>query len=601
MSVEVTPADAVNTVTWSLVGMDADTASLSTSGLLTAIRNGKVTVKAVSTVDASVMAEKEITLSNQIVEPTAIVVKGASNASAIATNNGTLAMSVEVTPTDADTTVTWSLSGIDADTAPLSTSGLLTAIRNGNVTVKAVSTIATSVMAEKEITLSNQIVEPTAIVVKGADNASAISTNNGTLAMSIEVTPTDADTNVTWSLSGIDADTASLSTDGLLTAIRNGKVTVKAVSTLDASVLAEKEITLSNQIVEPTSIVIKGAGNASAIATNNGTLAMSVEVTPADADTKVTWSISSDTDADTAFINSSTGVLEAKLNGKVTVKAISTVANSVFGEKEIDLSGQIINVSTITVSGADISTNAGTSAMSALIAPTNATEKGVTWSVSDTSIASINAATGLLTAIKNGTVTVTAKAKETGSTIAGKKMVTISGQIVKIVSITLSAEDSATEIATLGGTLKLTVTVLPSDATNQTVTWTTSDSTIANVATDGTVTAVANGNVTITATSNDGSATTDTISLTISGQTGISTVTIGKLNIFPNPVSKILNIANVADIKKVEIINALGLVMKTEKPGLHDTTIDVESLNPGIYIVRAVTSKGIYVNTFVKK
>jgi hypothetical protein len=41
--------------------------------------------------------------------------------------------------------------------------------------------------------------------------------------------------------------------------------------------------------------------------------------------------------------------------------------------------------------------------------------------------------------------------------------------------------------------------------------------------------------------------------------------------------------------------------MKTEKPGLHDTTIDVESLNPGIYIVRAVTSKGIYVNTFVKK
>jgi hypothetical protein len=182
----------------------------------------------------------------------------------ITQNNGTLTLPVDAAP------VNWSIIGNDTDTATINAvTGIITAKRNGTITVRATLLADTTLFDEATVIITNQIIEPTAIVVKGAGNASSISTNNGTLAMSVEVTPADAVNTVTWSLVGIDADTASLSTAGLLTAIRNGKVTVKAVSTVATSVMAEKEFTLSNQIIEPTAIVVKGAGDATTITTNN--------------------------------------------------------------------------------------------------------------------------------------------------------------------------------------------------------------------------------------------------------------------------------------------------------------------------------------------
>ena len=61
---------------------------------------------------------------------------------------------------------------------------------------------------------------------------------------------------------------------------------------------------------------------------------------------------------------------------------------------------------------------------------------------------------------------------------------------------------------TVGGeTLTLTATVAPANATNKTVTWTSSDESVATVA-DGVVTAVAAGTATITATATNGTADT---------------------------------------------------------------------------------------------
>ena len=76
---------------------------------------------------------------------------------------------------------------------------------------------------------------------------------------------------------------------------------------------------------------------------------------------------------------------------------------------------------------------------------------------------------------------------------------------VVVTSITF---DPATASMTLGGeTLTLTPTVLPADAMDKTVTWTTSDESVATVA-DGVVTAVAAGTATITATATNGTADT---------------------------------------------------------------------------------------------
>ena len=90
----------------------------------------------------------------------------------------------------------------------------------------------------------------------------------------------------------------------------------------------------------------------------------------------------------------------------------------------------VTKVSTITVTGegdaTTITENDGTLQISAEVLPTNADNKEVTWSVSDESKAIISE-TGLLTAVDNGTVTVTANAKD-GSGVEGQLEITISGQ-----------------------------------------------------------------------------------------------------------------------------------------------------------------------------
>ena len=84
---------------------------------------------------------------------------------------------------------------------------------------------------------------------------------------------------------------------------------------------------------------------------------------------------------------------------------------------------------------------------------------------------------------------------------------------VNVTGITLSQTEAAVTIG--GETLTLTATVAPDDATDKTVTWTSSDPTVATVA-NGVVTAVAAGTATITATATNGTPddTTDDFSAT---------------------------------------------------------------------------------------
>jgi uncharacterized protein YjdB len=101
---------------------------------------------------------------------------------------------------------------------------------------------------------------------------------------------------------------------------------------------------------------------------------------------------------------------------------VSMFGNMVaFGKSNTEVTG-------ITISGtATITTAGGTTQLNATIAPSNASVKTVIWTSSDKTIAKVNANTGLVTALKNGTVIITATATDT-SEITQTQTITITGQ-----------------------------------------------------------------------------------------------------------------------------------------------------------------------------
>lgn len=65
------------------------------------------------------------------------------------------------------------------------------------------------------------------------------------------------------------------------------------------------------------------------------------------------------------------------------------------------------------------------------------------------------------------------------------------------------------------GTLRLSATVKPDNATDKTISWSSGDKLTATVTSDGTVTGIKQGTTSITATANDGSKVSSTVTLTV--------------------------------------------------------------------------------------
>ncbi|MFZ0281355.1 MAG: Ig-like domain-containing protein, partial [Bacteroidales bacterium] len=184
----------------------------------------------------------------------------------------------------------------------------------------------------------------------------------------------------------------------------------------------------------------------------------------------------------------------------------------------------VIPITSIMVTGAGgattIAADGGALQLSAAVLPANANNKSVTWSItSGSGFASINSSTGLLTATANGSLTAKATAND-GSGVYGALAITISNQVIPVTSITVTGAGGATTIAADGGTLQLSATVQPSNATNKTVTWSiTNGSGSASInSTTGLVTATDNGSTTIRATSGDGSGIYGALVIEISNQ-----------------------------------------------------------------------------------
>jgi PelA/Pel-15E family pectate lyase len=173
------------------------------------------------------------------------------------------------------------------------------------------------------------------------------------------------------------------------------------------------------------------------------------------------------------------------------------------------------SVKSITINFSNI-TNGTPEQLSVNVLPTSATNKEVTWAVSDATVAVISES-GLLTPISNGNVVVTATAKD-GSGVSNQRTINISGvqgTPVLIESISISGSD-----ITDGQAKQLSVNVLPVGATNKIVTWAVSSSN-ATITSEGLLTPKLNGAITVTATAKDGSGKVGQLQINISGVTTV--------------------------------------------------------------------------------
>ncbi len=148
--------------------------------------------------------------------------------------------------------------------------------------------------------------------------------------------------------------------------------------------------------------------------------------------------------------------------------------------------------------------------LTATVLPENATDRTVTWTSSDPAVANVDA-TGLVTAVAAGTATITATTND-GSALTAICEVTVNPAAILATSVSL---DQSNVSLTEGMALQLTATVLPDDATDKSVTWSSNNEAVATVDATGLVTAVAAGTATITATTSDGSALAATCAVTV--------------------------------------------------------------------------------------
>ena len=146
----------------------------------------------------------------------------------------------------------------------------------------------------------------------------------------------------------------------------------------------------------------------------------------------------------------------------------------------------------------------------------------VTWSSSSASIVTVSS-TGLVTSVADGTATITA----TSGSASGTTSVTVA------VPASLELSDTLLSFLALGDTTQLTATVknaAGSTISAPTVSWTTSDESVATVSSAGLVTSVADGTTTVTATSGEAS---DTVAVTVL-QTAASVELSDTLLTFPS-------------------------------------------------------------------
>lgn len=190
-------------------------------------------------------------------------------------------------------------------------------------------------------------------------------------------------------------------------------------------------------------------------------------------------------------------------------------------ENPIAVTGVTVTPNTLTLS------EGNSQQLTATVVPANASDTSVNWSSSNTAIATVDT-NGVVNAIAQGTAIVTATTTDGGFQAAS--VITVEGTGVPVTGVSVTPN-----FTTLveGNTRQLTATVTPANADDTSVSWTSNNTGVATVDTNGVVTAVGEGNAIIAATTTDGGFIGTSL-IIVERATGIS---VTGVSVAPNAVT----------------------------------------------------------------
>lgn len=295
-----------------------------------------------------------------------------------------------------------------------------------------------------------------------------------TVELKATIVPSNATlSEITWATT--KSTVATVSEKGLITAVGEGTATIVAsAGGKSGSCL----VTVSKGIVAVYSIEL----NARSVELSRGdTYTLEATVSPEDATNKsIIWSSSDDSVASVED-----GVVSASEAGTAIISAEAG------GKKATCLFTITVPVESLTLNKTSLSlTENQKEQLTAYISPEDATNKDIAWSSSNTSVAVVDS-DGEVLAIKKGACNITA----TLGDISAECIVTVDSPEVPVSNIELSGPTRIER----GKTGTAIAIVYPSNATNKSVTWSSSDDKIISVDSHGTLNALSIGHATITA------------------------------------------------------------------------------------------------------
>ena len=480
----------------------------------------------------------------------------------------TAGLTATVSPSDAtNQKVTWSSTNTAVATVE---NGTVTAVSAGNATI-TVTTEDGNYTARCEVVVTDPI--PVTGVTLSQTELPLL--KGATAGLTATVLPTDAtNQKVRWSSNNTSVATVE---NGTVTAVSGGNTTI-TVTTEDGNHTATCEIVVTDPI--PVSGVT--LSQTELPLAKGATATLTATVAPSDAtNQKVRWSSNN-----TAVAIVENGTVTAVSAGNATI-TVTTEDGNHTATCEVTVT---VSATGVTLSQTELPLAKGaTATLTATVAPSDATNQKVRWSSNNTAVAIVE--NGTVTAVSGGTATITVTTEDGNHTATCEVTVTVSATGVTL---------SQTELSLVkGATATLRATVVPSDATNQKVRWSSNNTSVATVE-NGTVTAVSAGNASITVTTEDGNHTA-TCSVAVEATSAVEDVVFASVVVSPNPFGEQLCITY-GDLRGQYVLyNAQGVVVVSG--GLEDgeTRINTVSFTAGVYLLRLTAENGATKNYTVVK